>query len=163
MILPFTYIFHPTWNWFCFNMIEAGIRFHFLDIGFFFPSIIYLIDILFLPCTVTVQLLSHVQFCVTPWTVACQASLPGVCSYLCPVSWWYYSSISSSVIPSPPPSVLTSVSFPMSWLLASSGQSIGASVLPINIQAWFPLGLTCLISLLSKGLSVIFSSTVQEH
>ena len=54
-------------------------------------------------------------------------------------------------------------SFPVSWLFASGGQSIGASVLasilPMNIQDWFPLGLTGLISLLSKGLSRVFSST----
>ena len=53
--------------------------------------------------------------------------------------------------------------FPMNWLFASGGQSIGASasasVLPMNIQGWFPLGLTGLISLQSKGLSGIFSST----
>ena len=54
-------------------------------------------------------------------------------------------------------------SFPKSWLFASGGQSIGASVsasvLPMNIQGWFPLGLTGLISLQSKGLSRVFSST----
>ena len=59
-------------------------------------------------------------------------------------------------------------SFPVSRLFGSSGQSIGASasasVLPVNIQGWFPLGLTDLISLLSKGLSRVFSNTtVQEH
>ena len=66
--------------------------------------------------------------------------------------------------PSPLPSIPASVSFPVNWLFASGGQSIGASVLPINIQAWFPLGLTGLISFLSKGLWIIFSSiTVWEH
>ena len=59
-------------------------------------------------------------------------------------------------------------SFPTGWLITSDGQSTGASalgsVLPMNIQGWFPLGLTGLISLLSKGLSRVFSSTtVQEH
>ena len=59
-------------------------------------------------------------------------------------------------------------SFPMSWLFPSGGQSIGASasasVLPMNIQDWFPLGLTGLISLLSNGLSKVFSNTtVQKH
>ena len=62
------------------------------------------------------------------------------------------------------PSILpASGSFPMSWLFPSGGQSIGtsasASVLPMNIQGWFPLGLTGLISLVSKGLSRDFSST----
>ena len=59
-------------------------------------------------------------------------------------------------------------SFPMTQFFASGGQSIGtsasASVLPMNIQDWFPLGLTGLISLLSKGLSRVFSNTtVQKH
>ena len=65
-----------------------------------------------------------------------------------------------------PSTFLASVSFPMSQLFASDGQTIGASasILPMNIQGWFPLGLTGLISLLSKGLSKDFSSTtVQKH
>ena len=67
------------------------------------------------------------------------------------------------------PSIFPSIRiFSMSWLFASSSQSIGtpasASVLPMNIQGWFPLGLTGLISLQSKGLLRIFSSTtVQKH
>ena len=58
-----------------------------------------------------------------------------------------------------------SKSFPMSWLFRSGGQSLGASasVLPANIQGWFPLGLTGLISLLPKGLSGIFASTVWKY
>ena len=73
--------------------------------------------------------------------------------------------ISSSFIPfsSHPQSFPASGSFPMSWLFASGGRSIGASaaasVLPMNIQGWFPSGLTGLISLQSKGLSRVFSST----
>ena len=88
----------------------------------------------------------------------------------CPLSWWYHPTISSSVTPfSPcPQSFPASGSFPMSWLFASGGQSIGvsasASVLPVNIQAWFPLGLTGLISLLSQGLSGVSSSTtIRKH
>ena len=72
--------------------------------------------------------------------------------------------------PSPPALNLSQcqVSFPMSQFFKSSGQSIGASasasVLPVNIQGWFPLGLTDLISLLPKGLSRVFSSsTAQQH
>ena len=81
---------------------------------------------------------------------------PGVCSNSCPLSWWGHPTISSSVAPfssclQPFPA---SESFPMSQLFTSGGQSIGvsasASVLPMNIQDWFPLGLTGLISLLSK-------------
>ena len=67
-----------------------------------------------------------------------------------------------------PQSFPASLSFPTSWSFTSGGQSIGTwtsvSVLPMNIQDWFPLGWTCLISLLSKGLSRVFSSTtVWDH
>ena len=85
--------------------------------------------------------------------------------YLCPLSQWCHPTISSSVVPLS--SCLLSFpalgSFPMSWLLASGGQRIGtsasASVFPMDIQGWFPLGLTSLISLQSKGLSKVFSNT----
>ena len=81
--------------------------------------------------------------------------LSGVSSNSCPLSWWCHPTISSSVVPfsSCRQSFLTSGSFPTSRLFASGGQSVGASassVLPMNIQGWFPLGLTGLISLLSK-------------
>ena len=87
-----------------------------------------------------------------PWTAAQQSSLsfisPRVCSSSCPLRQWYPPAISSSVTPfsSCPPSFSASESFPVSWLFASGGQNIGvsasASVLPMNIQDWFPLGLT---------------------
>ena len=97
----------------------------------------------------------------------CLSLSPGVCSNSCPLSPWCYPTISSSVIPfSCPQSFPASGSFPMSWLFASSSQSAGAlaSVFPMNIQSWFPLGLTGLISWLSKGLSRVFSSTtVRKH
>ena len=84
----------------------------------------------------------------------------------CPLSWWCHPTISSSVIPcsSCLQSFPESGSFPMSWLFASGGQSIraSASVLPMNIQCWFPLGLTGLISLQSKGLSRVLSSTTVQ-
>ena len=112
----------------------------------------------------SVQPLSHVQLFATPWTAACHASLsflpPGVCSNLCPLSQWCHPTISSSVIPfsSCLQSFLASRSFQMSQLFASGGQSIGAStsasVLPVNVQGWFPFGVTRLI-LLSKGLFFI--------
>ena len=92
-----------------------------------------------------------------------------VASNSCPLSWWGHPTISSSVVPfSCPQSCTASRSFPMNWLFAWGGQSIGASVsplvLPMNIQGWFPLGLAGLISLPSKGLSRVFSSTtVQKH
>ena len=85
-----------------------------------------------------------------------------VCSNSCPLSWWHYPAISSSVAPfSCPQSFPASGSFPMSQLFALGGQSIGTSesVLPMNIQGLFPLGLIGLISLLSKGLSRVFSTT----
>ena len=96
----------------------------------------------------------------------CPSLSPGVCSNSCPLSQWCHPTISSSA--SCPQSFSSSGSFPMSWFFTSGGQSTGAlasaSVLPMNIQGWFPLGLTDLISLLSKGLSRVFSSTtVQKH
>ena len=89
----------------------------------------------------------------------CPSLSPGVCSHSCPLSRWCYPAISSSVIPfsSWPQSYSASESSPMSQLFASSSQSIrasaSASVLPVNIQGRFPLWLTGLISLLSKGLT----------
>ena len=87
----------------------------------------------------------------------CLSPAPRVCSNSCPRSRWCHPTISSSAAPfsSFPQSFPASGSFLMSWLFTSGGQSIGASasVLPMNIQSWFPLGLTGLISLQSKGLS----------
>ena len=96
--------------------------------------------------------------------LTCPSPTPGVCSNSHPLSRWCHPTISSSVIPffSCLQSFAASGSFLMNWLFASGGQSIGASasasVLPMNIQNWFPLGLTGLISLQSKGLSSVFSS-----
>ena len=95
----------------------------------------------------------------------CPLLSPWVCSNSCPLSRWCHPIISSSVISfsSCPQSFPASSSFLMSKLFASGGQSIGASasasVLPMNIQDWFALGLIGLISLQSKGLSRVFSST----
>ena len=95
----------------------------------------------------------------------CPSPPPGACSDSCPLSQWCHPTISSSVTPftSCLQSFPASGSFPVSGLFTSGGQSIGASasasVLPMNIQGWFPLGLTSLISLLSKELSRVFSST----
>ena len=95
---------------------------------------------------------------------------PGVYSNSCPLSQWCHPTISSSVVPfsSCLQSFPASGSFPMNQFFTSGGQSIGvsasASVLPMNIQDWFPLGWTCWISLQSKGLSGVFSNTtVQKH
>ena len=86
----------------------------------------------------------------------CPSPTPGACSNSCPLSWWCHSTISSSFVPfsSSLQSFPASGSFPMSQF-SSGGQSIGASastsVLSVDIQDWFPLGLTGLISLQSKG------------
>ena len=121
-----------------------------------------------------VQSPSHIQPFATSWTAARQASLPFI------ISWSLLKLTSiESMIPSNHlilcgpllllPSVFSSIrSFPMSQLFTSVGQSIGTSasvlVLPMNIQSWFSLGLTGLISLLSKEVSRIFSSTtIQKH
>ena len=99
----------------------------------------------------------------------CPSPTPGACSNSCPSSWWRYPTISSFVVRffSCLQTFPASGSFPTSQLFASGGQSIGASVsasvLPVNIQDWFPLGLTGLISLQFKGLSRVFNTTVQKH
>ena len=98
----------------------------------------------------------------------CPSPTPRVYSNSCPSSRWCHPTISSSVVPFSfcLQSFPASGSFPMSQLFPSGGQSIGvsASVLPMNIQDWFPLGRTGWISLQSKGLSrVFFDTTVQKH
>ena len=110
---------------------------------------------------VVVQSLSRVRFSATPWTAAHQASCPSPSARACtdsrPSSWWCHPAISSSVVPfsSCPQSFPASGSFQMRQLFASGSQSIGASasasVLPMNIRGWFPLGLTGLISFLKEG------------
>ena len=93
----------------------------------------------------------------------CPSPTPRVHPNPCPLNWWCHPTISSSVIPfsSCPQSFSASGSFPMGWLFASSGQSIGvsASVLPMNSQGWFPLGWSGLISLQSKGHSRVLESS----
>ena len=123
---------------------------------------------------VVVQSLSHVRLFVTPWTAAHQASLSFTISLslleLMSIEWMTLSKTISATVTHfsfCPQSFPASGSFPMSHFFASGGQSIGASastsVLPMNIQGWFPLALTDLI-LLSKGLSRVFSNTtVQQY
>ena len=86
----------------------------------------------------------------------CLSPTPRACSDLIPSSWWCHITISSSVVPfsSRLQFFPASGSFQMSQFFTSGGQNIGAlsSFLPMNIQDWFPLGLTGLISFLSKGL-----------
>ena len=99
----------------------------------------------------------------------CPSPTLGVHSNSCPLSRWCHPIISSTVVPfsSHLQSFPASVSFPMSQLFALGGHSIGVSastsVLPVNIQDWFPLGWTGWISLWSKELSTVFSNpTVQN-
>ena len=99
----------------------------------------------------------------------CPSPSPGVCPSSCPLPWWYHPAISSSdalysfCLQSFP----ASGTFPMSWLFASGDQNTGASasasVIPMSIQGWFPLSETGLISLLSKGISGVFSSTAVQR
>ena len=102
----------------------------------------------------------------------CPLPTPGACSNSRSLSWWCHPTMSSFVVPfsSCLQSFPASRSFPMSQFFASGGQSIrasasaSASVFPVNIQDWFPLGWTGWISLQSKRLSRVFSSTtVQKH
>ena len=125
--------------------------------------------------TVIVQSLKVISSSLQPHglqhaRLLCPTLSPGVCSHSCPLTQWYYLTISSSATPFSfcLQSFPASGSFPMSQLFTSGGHSIGASasasVFPMNIQGWFPLGLTGFVSLQSKGLSRVFSSTtVQRH
>ena len=123
---------------------------------------------------IVVQSLSHIQLCDP---VDCSTQGFPIFHYLLEFAQIYIHWISDAIQPSHPlsppfsscsQSFPASRSIPMSWLFTSGGQTIGtsasASVLSMNIQGWFPLGLTGLISLLSKGFSKVFSSTiVQKH
>ena len=119
-----------------------------------------------------VQSLSHARLFVTQWTAAPQASLSIT------ISWNLLKFMSIELVmpsnhlflchplSSCPQSFSASESFPVSWLFASGGQSIraSASIPPMNIQDWFPLGWTVWISLQSKGFSRVFpNTTVQKH
>ena len=120
---------------------------------------------------------SVAQLCLTLWLHGlqharppCPSPTPGIYSNSCPLSLWCHPTISSSVVPfsSHLQSFPAPGSFQMSQFFTSGGQSIrvsaSASVLPMNIQDWFPLGWTGWISLQSKGLSRVFSNTtVQKH
>ena len=114
----------------------------------------------------SVLLLSQVHLCVTLWLQhprpPCPSLTARACWNSCPSSWWCHQTISSSVTPfSCLQTFPASGFFPMSQFFTSGGQSIGvsasASVLPMNIQDWFPLGWTGWISLQFKGLSRVSS------
>ena len=102
--------------------------------------------------------------------IPCPSPTPWACSNSCSSSLWCHPTISSSVVPfsSQLQSFPASGSFQMSQFFTSGGRNVGASasasVLPMNIQDWFPLGWIGWISLRSKGLSSVFSNTtVQKH
>ena len=99
----------------------------------------------------------------------CPSTTSGAYSNSSSLSWWCHSTVSSSVIPisSCLHSFPASGSFTVRQCFASSGQSIrvsaSASILPMNIQDWFPLGLTDWVSLQSKGCSRVFSNTTVQN
>ena len=118
----------------------------------------------------TVFIITSVQSLSRVWLVMDTSPTPRAYSNSCPSSRWCHPTISSSVVPfsSCLQYFQASESFPMSQFFTLGGQSIGvsasASVFPMNIQDWFPLQLTDLISLKSKGLSRVFSNTaVQKY
>ena len=126
-------------------------------------------------CTIfrlgSVQSLSHVRLC-NPMDCSKPSPTPGSCSKLCSSTRWCHPTINHLILCHTlllPPSIFPSIRvFSTESDLRIGGQSSraspSASVLPINIQDWFPLGLTGLISLHSKGLSRVFSNTtVQKH
>ena len=139
----------------------------------FNPIFCWWVELSSLPA-ISVQSLSCDWLFVIPWQQPtrppCPSPTSGVYPKPCPLSQWCHPTISSSVVPfsSCPQSFPASGSFPTSQFFPSGGQSIGVSasalVLAMNIQCWYPLGLTGLISLLSKRLSRVFSSIiVQRH
>ena len=126
---------------------------------------------------IAIQFSSVPQLCSTLWPDGlqharppCPSPTPRAYSNSCPSHQWCHPTIPSSVVPfsSHPQSLPGSGSIPMNQLVASGGPSIGVSastpVLPRSIQNWFPLGWTGWVSLHSKGLTRVFSSsTVQKH
>ena len=148
----------PSWTIFIFVSMTSENFPSYLCIFFFFKLFLFIHLSQFSRPVVFNSLQPHgLQHTRLP----CPSPSPGACSNSCPLSHWCHPII-SSVAPlfSCLQSFSASGSFPVSQFFASGGQSIGASalasVLPMNIQNWFPLGMTGLISLLSKGLSRVY-------
>ena len=143
--------FYPKWM---FNFVKRFSYIYWDDLVLFSLSLV--------PNSLWPHALQHAR-------LPCPSPTPGACSNSCRLSRWSHATISSSVIPfsSCLQSSPASGSFPMSQFFASGGKIIGASasasVLPMNIQDWFPLGLTGWISLQSKGLLRVFNTTVQKY
>ena len=141
----------------------------------FWKSIVYKMGLSFIPWHLQLYYSGHLLFSCSVVSdfqharLPCLSPSPRACSNSCPLSRWCHPTILSSAVPfsSHLQSFPASGSFPMSNpFFTSGGQSIvaSASVLSMNIQNWFPLELTGLISLQSKGFSGVFSSTaVQKH
>jgi len=148
--------------WYFCNYLWEKLTCHFLS--FFFGNFVFTVKHGgYFCCSLQPLGLQHSR-------LPCPSPSPGACSNSCLSSWWCHPTISSSVVPfsSCLQSFATSGSFPMSQLFTSGSRSIGASasasVLPVNIQDWLPLGLTALISLLPKGFSRVISSiTIRKH
>ena len=115
-------------------------------------------------CSVTQSYMTLLAHGLQHTSFPCLSPAPGACSNSHPLDQWCHPTITVAPFSSWPQSFPASGSFPMNWLFISGGQSSGASafssVLPMNVQGWFSLGLTGLISLLYKGLSKVFSSTI---
>ena len=155
------YILYVTIYGFYFIMFLKKVEFVFYFLIYYISSVWF--NCLVVSDSLRLHALQHIR-------LPCPSPTPGVHPNSCPLSQWCHPTISSSVVPFS--SCLQSFpawgSFQMSQFFTSGGQSIGvsasASVLPMNIQEWFPLGWTGLISLQSKGLSRVFSNTtVQKH
>ena len=134
----------------------------------------YLLKIMKLIVVVDVQSLSHVQLFVTQWTAACQASMSFTIFRSLPKLMSIKLVMPSNYLVLSHPLLLLPLIFPslrvfspVSWPFTSGGQRIGApasaSVLPMNIKGWFPLALTGLISLPTKGLPEVFNTTAQRN
>ena len=130
------------------------------------PKFLFYLSVQFSHSVVSDSLWPHEQQHARP---PCPSPTPRAYPNSCPLSQWCHQTISSSVIPfsSCPQSFPASGSFPISQLFASGGQSIGvsasASGLSVNVYDWFPLGLTGWSSLQSKGLSRVFSNTINQR
>ena len=151
------------WNFQSLSIVCFSI--YYISFDFFYPNLLVQHAVQFSNSVMSHSLWPHgLQQARLP----CPSPTPGVYSNACPLSWWCHPTISSSVVPfsSRLQSFPTSGSFPMSQLFVSGGQIIGVSastsVLPMNIQDWFPLGWTGWISLQSKGLSRVFSNTTVQ-
>ena len=119
-------------------------------------------------CSVTQSTFAKLTLCkpheVQQASLPCPSLSPGVCSNSCPLNWWCHPNILSSVAPSPFAFNLSQHQGLFQWVESShqvakvlDRASVSASVLPMNIQGWFPLGLTGLISLQCMGLSRVFT------